>query len=106
MPKVKVMHYEGEPMRMVFIENRWWVFAQDASDKIDDRMNEEKLFANTPEDEKRLAHIASGRPVRVVSARHLIRRLENSLNYDRARFRAWLKAWKIISGAKSANGGS
>jgi hypothetical protein len=57
---------------MVFLENRWWVFAQDAASKIDERMNEEKLFANTPDGEKRLASVASGRTVRAVSARYLI----------------------------------
>lgn len=91
---------------MVLLENRWWVFAQDAAGKVDERMNEEKLFANTPDGEKRFASVAPGRPMRLVSARYLIRRLENSQNYDHARFRAWLKAWKIISGAKNWSGSS
>lgn len=69
-PKVKVMHYECEPMRMVLLESRWWLFAHDRTDKIDERLNEEKLSANALDSEKRLANVASGRPVRVVSARY------------------------------------
>jgi hypothetical protein len=55
---------------MVLLESRWWLFAHDTTDKIDERLNEEKLSASAPDSEKRLANVASGRPVRVVSARY------------------------------------
>jgi prophage antirepressor-like protein len=106
MVEVKVMRYEGEAMRMVPMDDRWWVFAQDAARQIDARKNWEMLFTDAPDEEKRFASVTPGHLVRLVSARYLIRRLNNSQNYAHARYRTWLEAWKIVSGAKDLSGSS
>jgi prophage antirepressor-like protein len=96
--KIEHIHYESRSIRLVLVDDRWWVFAENAATQISAQLSPEKLFNEAPDSERRRMHLAPGPPVRLVSARYLIRRLRKSDHFDHVRFRAWLKAWKIVSG--------
>jgi hypothetical protein len=68
-------------------------------------MGSTKLFDEALEGERLKRSLMGGLPASLVSARHLIDRLQKSEKVAHTKFRAWLKAWKVVSGAKDHSGG-
>jgi len=99
MAAIETIRYDSHTVRLVLLDGRWWVFAEDAAIQLDARISPTKLFDEASADERLRKSLTVGPPAYLVSARYLIRRLKKSQKLDHARFRAWLKAWKIISGA-------
>ena len=104
MATIETVHYDSQSVRLVLLDGRWWVFAEDAAIPLDARMSPTELFDEAPTDERLRKSLTAGPQVYLVSARYLIRRLQKSQKFDHSRFRAWLKAWKIVTGVQDRGG--
>ena len=104
MTKVVGIRHEDHTIRLVLLDGRWWVFCDDAAPQIDQHLSPQRLFADAPEKERRIASVNADPPTNLVSARYLLRLLHKSQRMDHSRFRAWLRAWKIVSGAVDLSG--
>jgi prophage antirepressor-like protein len=104
MVKIETIRYENRTIRLILLDGRWWVPAQDAVPFFDTPMSADMLFANAPQDERRFDHFTGGIPSDLLSARYLIRRLSRSQKSRQSYFRAWLKAWKVVTGTADYSG--
>jgi prophage antirepressor-like protein len=96
MPRLETLHYDGEPVRLVFIEGRWWLNAEDAASLLSCGMSGCQLLERAGEEERLKSAIGP-----VVSARYVLGLLRESDKPNRFRLKAWLRAWKIVSAAES-----
>jgi hypothetical protein len=94
MVRVEKVRHGDNDLRLVWLENRWWVYAEDAAAQAGPP--KQTFYDGAPESERRLLSLTPGPPAPLVSTRHLVAQLEDTSNDRLARFRAWLKAWKVI----------
>jgi prophage antirepressor-like protein len=101
--KVDTIHYGTRTIRLVNIAKRCWIFADDAAAQLGFYVSSSKLHADAPEDERLKTSLGGALPANLVSVRYLIDRINTLEKNDSpalSKFRAWLKAWKIVNGAK------
>lgn len=99
MKKIEELHFESQKIRLMRLGRVWWVFCADAAPRIDSGLSQEDLYASAPESERRIVSVGSGFLAYLVSARYLLTRMQENEAIDRDRFRAWLRAWKVVSEA-------
>ena len=99
MVRVEELRFDDHTIRLALLENRWWIFCDDAAPQIDLHLSPAKLFADTPEGERRIASTGADSFAYLVSARHLLYWLHKGETTNHNRLRAWLRAWKVISDA-------
>ncbi|PWB84636.1 MAG: hypothetical protein C3F11_00275 [Methylocystaceae bacterium] len=75
------------------------MFCADAAPQIDAGLNQEVLYTSAPERERRIVRMKFGFFAYLVSARYLLYRLHKDETTNRNRFRAWLRAWDVVSDA-------
>ncbi len=98
MVRIESIRYDNRSLRLVLLEERWWIPVEDAASQLGERSNTLDIFTAAPENERIRQPLGTGAPAKLVSVRYLIRRLKKSERPDQARFRVWLKSWKIVSG--------
>ena len=54
MVRVEELRFDDHTIRLALLENRWWIFCDDAAPQIDQHLSAEKLFADTPERERQI----------------------------------------------------
>jgi hypothetical protein len=81
--KVEKVCYGDNDLRLVWMENRWWIYAEDAA--AQDGPAKQTFYDGAPESERRLLSLAAGLPTRLVSTRHLVALLEETSNDRLAR---------------------
>jgi prophage antirepressor-like protein len=101
MPRLETLHYDGEPVRLVFIEGRWWLNTEDAASLLSCGMSGCQLFEHAGETERRKAICMQPAIGPVISARYVIELSRESDKPNRFRLKAWLRAWKIVSASES-----
>ena len=97
MKKIEELHFESQKIRLMRLGRAWWVFCADAAPRINSGLSQEILYASAPEGERRIVRVGSGFFVYLVSARHLLTRMHEDEATDHDRFRAWIRAWKVVS---------
>jgi len=99
MERVEEIRFEGQTIRLTRVDRQWWVFCADAAPRIRHDLSQEELYAKTPDRERRIVRTRTGVFAHLVSARYLLHMLHKDDTTNRNRFRAWLRAWKIVSDA-------
>ncbi len=52
MTRIQELQFHRRPIRLVFLEKRWWVFCDDVASQI--ALSPAQLYAKTPELERRI----------------------------------------------------
>lgn len=101
MPRFEILDYEGRPVRLVFMNSRWWIFADDAAPLVRTDLSAEELFEDAADDERQAANLMNSKRIAyLVSARQIMRLLYEGDSSNQHRVRAWLRAWKIVTGSE------
>ncbi len=101
MPRLDVLDYEGRPARLVLMNSRWWIFADDAAPLVRSDLSAEELFDDAADDERQTSNLMnSKRTAHLFSARQIMRLLYEGDSPNQHRVRAWLRAWKIVTGSE------
>jgi prophage antirepressor-like protein len=100
MPRFEILDYEGRPVRLVLMNDRWWIFADDAAQLVCADASAEELFEDAAEDERQTTNLMNPKHAHLVSARQIMHLLREGDSPKQHRLRAWLRAWRIVTGSE------